>query len=76
MNATNRFLLWGAMPLGAAAGGLLTTVAGLPAAVLVAAVAVPCCAVPLRGSGLRRVRAMPGPADEETGSREVAAASS
>ena len=76
MNATNRFLLWGAMPLGAAAGGLLTTVAGLPAAVLVAAVAVPCCAVPLLGSGLRRVRAMPGPADEETGSREVAAASS
>jgi hypothetical protein len=32
------------MPLGAAAGGL-ATVAGLPVAVRVAAVAVPCCAV-------------------------------
>jgi hypothetical protein len=63
------------MPLGAAAGGL-ATVAGLPVAVRVAAVAVPCCAVPLLGSGLRGVQAMPDPADEETGSREVAAASS
>jgi hypothetical protein len=63
------------MPLGAAAGGL-ATVAGLPVAVRVAAVAVPCCAVAAAGLRVRRVQAMPGPADEETGSREVAAASS
>lgn len=59
MNATNRFLLWGAMPLGAATGGLLATTAGLQTALLVAAVAVPCVAVPLAASSLRRVRAMP-----------------
>lgn len=59
MNATNRFLLWGAMPLGAAAGGLLATTAGLHAAVLVAGLAVPVVALPLAGSALRRVRVLP-----------------
>jgi MFS family permease len=59
MNATNRFLLWGAMPLGAAAGGGLATAAGLPTAVLVAAVAVPLCALPLLRSAVRRVRVLP-----------------
>jgi MFS family permease len=59
MNATTRFLLWGAMPLGAAVGGLLATVAGLHSAVLVAAVAVPLVALPLLGSALRTVREMP-----------------
>lgn len=70
MNATNRFLLWGAMPLGAATGGLLATVAGLPVAVLVAAVAVPCCAVPLALSRLRRVRTMPA-ADDAAATERV-----
>jgi MFS family permease len=61
MNATNRFLLWGAMPLGAATGGLLATALGLPAAVLIAALALPCCAAPLLRSALRRVRELPTP---------------
>jgi MFS family permease len=60
MNATTRFLLWGAMPLGAAVGGLLATVAGLHSAVLVAAVAVPLVALPLLGSALRTVQEIPG----------------
>jgi MFS family permease len=59
MNATSRFLLWGAMPLGAAVGGLLATVAGMGVAVLVAAIAVPLVAVPLAWSPLRRVRELP-----------------
>ena len=59
MNATNRFLLWGAMPLGAATGGLLASAAGLHTAVLVAALAIPCCAAPLVWSAVRRVHALP-----------------
>jgi MFS family permease len=59
MNATNRFLLWGAMPLGAATGGLLATALSLPAAVLIPALALPCCAAPLLRSALRTVRELP-----------------
>jgi MFS family permease len=61
MNATSRFLLWGAMPLGAAVGGLLATLAGLHTAVLVAAVAIPLVALPLLRSALVRVRDLPAP---------------
>lgn len=39
MHATMRFLVWGTMPLGAAAGGLLAQALGTPTAVRVAAVA-------------------------------------
>jgi MFS family permease len=59
MNATSRFLLWGAMPLGAATGGLLATLFGLHAAVLVAGIAVPLVALLLLRSALVRVREMP-----------------
>jgi MFS family permease len=59
MNATSRFLLWGAMPLGAAFGGLLVTLAGLHTAVLVAAVGLPLVALPLLRSALLGVRTMP-----------------
>jgi hypothetical protein len=62
--------------LGGSVGvGLLgreTTVPALPSA----AVAVLCRALPLLSSGLRRVRTVPGPADEETTSGEAALASS
>lgn len=59
MNATNRFLIWGTMPLGAAAGGVLASTVGLGAAVTVSAVAVPLVAVPLLRSPVARVREMP-----------------
>jgi hypothetical protein len=52
--------------------GSETTVPALPSA----AVAVPCRALPLLSAGLRRVRTVPGPADEETTSGEAALASS
>jgi MFS family permease len=67
MNATSRFLLWGAMPLGAALGGLLATLAGLHTAVLVSAVGVPLVALPLLRSALLRTRELPTdepPADD------------
>jgi hypothetical protein len=63
--------LWGSV--GVSILGSETTVPALPSA---AAVAVPCRALPLLSSGLRRVRTVPGPADEETTSGEAALASS
>jgi MFS family permease len=59
MNASNRFLIWGTMPLGAAAGGVLASVLGLGSAMLVAAVALPLVAVPLLRTGLMTVADMP-----------------
>ncbi|MGZ4503895.1 MAG: hypothetical protein ACXVW3_08395, partial [Nocardioidaceae bacterium] len=59
MNASNRFLIWGTMPLGAAAGGVLASVAGLATAVTVAGCAIPLVVVPLLFSAVARVREMP-----------------
>ncbi|MFF9409542.1 MFS transporter [Streptomyces anandii] len=61
MNAANRFLIWGTMPLGAAAGGLLAGQFGLRATVAVCALAAPACALPVLFSPVRKVRAMPQP---------------
>lgn len=59
MNAANRFLIWGTMPLGAAAGGVLASVLGMRPALVLAAVALPLVAVPLLGSRLRQLATMP-----------------
>ena len=59
MNATNRFLIWGTMPLGAAAGGLLAAATDLHTTVTVAATAVPFAAVAVVLSAVRRLRVMP-----------------
>ncbi len=59
MNASNRFLIWGTMPLGAGAGGVLAGTVGLGPAILVAACALPLVAVPLLRSRLMSVTAMP-----------------
>lgn len=61
MNATNRFLLWGTMPLGASAGALLAAGFGMDTAVVIAGIAVPLCALPLLFSRLTEVRRMPAP---------------
>ncbi|MGX4687759.1 MFS transporter [Streptomyces sp. JNUCC 63] len=61
MNAANRFLIWGTMPLGAAAGGLLTSFFGLHPAVIICALAAPACALPVLFSAVRKVTAMPQP---------------
>lgn len=61
MNATNRFLIWGTMPLGAAAGGLLAPHLGLRGTIVLAAAAVPFAAVPILLSAVRRLRVLPTP---------------
>jgi len=59
MNASNRFLIWGTMPLGAALGAWLAGRVGLADTALIAAVAAPLSALPVVFSAVRRVRAMP-----------------
>ncbi|MEU0602663.1 MFS transporter [Streptomyces sp. NPDC006393] len=61
MNAANRFLIWGTMPLGAAAGGLLADLLGLHLAVIVCALAAPASALPVVFSAVRKVASMPRP---------------
>jgi len=60
MNATNRFVIWGTMPLGAALGAALAARTGAAAAVVTCALAAPLCALPVAFSAVRRVRSMPG----------------
>ncbi|MGN6600655.1 MAG: MFS transporter [Actinomycetes bacterium] len=73
MNASNRFLIWGTMPIGAALGGCLASSAGLNAAAVVTAVAAPLSAVPVLLSAVLSVRAMPEGATRgtETGSCDL-----
>ena len=59
MNASNRFLIWGTMPLGAAAGAGLAGVLGLHVTVVVCAVLAPVSALPVLVSAVRRVATMP-----------------
>jgi hypothetical protein len=59
MNATNRFLIWGTMPLGAASAGLLSSTVGLRATVLLCGLAAPLSALPVLASAVRHVRTMP-----------------
>jgi MFS family permease len=74
MNASNRFLIWGTMPLGAALGAWLASWTGLADTALLAAVAAPLSALPVVFSAVRGVDAMP---DHEPAllldAREVAA---
>jgi MFS family permease len=72
MNATNRFLIWGTMPLGAATGGLLAAAADLHTTVTVAAAAIPLAAVAVLLSAVRRLRTMPAaPTGSSPESREL-----
>lgn len=59
MNASNRFLIWGTMPLGAATGGALAAVIGLPHTFLLCAVLAPTSALPVLFSAVRAVETMP-----------------
>jgi MFS family permease len=65
MNASNRFLIWGTMPLGAAAGAALADALGLQSTVLLCALLAPTSALPVLFSSVRRVRTMPD-ADDDT----------
>jgi MFS family permease len=65
MNATIRFLVWGTMPLGAIAGGLLGSWLGVRQTLFVGAVGGVASFLPVFLSPMRRVRTLPGePADE------------
>ncbi len=65
MNASNRFLIWGTLPLGAALGAWLASTIGLADTALLAAVAAPVSALPVLFSAVRGVGAIP---DDEPGS--------
>ena len=77
MNASNRFLIWGTMPLGAALGAGLSGWLGLADTALVAAIAAPLSALPVLLSAVRGVAAIPDeetdPSRPDTSTREVAA---
>ncbi|MBO0788533.1 MAG: MFS transporter [Actinobacteria bacterium] len=64
MNATVRFLMWGAMPLGGLLGGILGSVAGVHVTVGICAVGMMLAVVPLLAPAVRhapsREEALPG----------------
>jgi predicted MFS family arabinose efflux permease len=66
MNATMRFLVWGAIPAGALAGGVTGTLVGLRATLWVATGGMLLAALPVTLSGVRALRriedAVPAPA--------------
>ncbi|MFF7023214.1 MFS transporter [Streptomyces klenkii] len=71
MNATMRFLLTGALTLGAALAGLLATVASLRAALWAGALGLAVVWVPIYCSPLRGMRDLPGTAASSTASRSM-----
>ena len=60
MSATMRFLVWGTMPLGALAGGVLGQVVGARAALWIAGAVASLAFVPLLLSPLRTMHELPG----------------
>ena len=68
MNATMRFLVWGTIPVGAFAGGVIATLVSLRATLWIAAAGTLLAALPVTLSGVRRLRcvedAMPDPEPE------------
>jgi MFS family permease len=56
MNATTRFLIWGTIPLGAFAGGVMGSLIGLRTTLLAAAAGQLLAALPVTLSGVRRLR--------------------
>lgn len=63
MNSVVRFMYWGTMPAGAAAGGALATVAGVRTTLIVGAAGSALALVPLAFSPLRHLRTLPEAGD-------------
>lgn len=63
MNSVVRFMYWGTMPAGAAAGGVLGSVIGVRATLIVGAVGAAAALFPLAFSPLRHLRELPETAD-------------
>jgi MFS family permease len=67
MNATMRFFVWGTIPLGAFVGGVLGTVIGVRATLLVAAIGGVAAVLPVFFSPLRTMRELPTYAEAGVG---------
>lgn len=65
MNASMRFLVWGTIPVGSVAGGLLATAIGVHDAILLGALAGCFAFLPLLFSPVRSLRSMPSEGDSE-----------
>jgi predicted MFS family arabinose efflux permease len=69
MNAVMRFVLWGAIPLGALLGGVLATTIGLRATLFVSGVGVALSWLPVFFSPVRTLRSVPERAPLEPADR-------
>jgi MFS family permease len=67
MNATMRFIVWGTIPVGSIAGGVLGSVIGLHATIWVAAVGGAFSFLPVTLSTVRSIRTMPEAVTDEAG---------
>jgi MFS family permease len=65
MNSVMRFIVWGAIPLGSFAGGVLASSIGLKATLIVSGVGASLAFLPVLFSPVRSVRQMPEPLEEE-----------
>jgi MFS family permease len=65
MNSVMRFIVWGAIPLGSFAGGVLASSIGLKATLIVSGVGASLAFLPVLFSPVRSVRKMPEPLEEE-----------
>jgi MFS family permease len=72
MNATMRWFVWGTIPIGGLLGGVLGSVLGVREAILIGAAGELLAVIPVLFSPVRRIRAMPAPADEEETARGAA----
>jgi MFS family permease len=64
MNATMRFIVWGAIPLGSISGGALGSLIGLHATIWAGAIGSLVAFVPVALSSVRRIETMPEPAED------------
>jgi MFS family permease len=65
MNSVMRFIVWGTIPLGSFAGGLLTTAINLKQTLIVGGIGTSLSFLPVLLSRVRTVRELPAPLEEE-----------
>jgi len=63
MNASMRFIVWGTIPIGSIAGGILGGVIGLHATIWVGAIGALFGFIPVALSPVRSLRTMPEPVE-------------
>ncbi|HYH92744.1 MAG TPA: hypothetical protein VD763_06275, partial [Candidatus Saccharimonadales bacterium] len=64
MNATMRFIVWGAIPIGQILGGAIATAVSIPAALWVGALGSFLAVLPVALTDVRKLREMPTPVDD------------